>query len=204
MTDAACTKSRHRRGQRGKYWRHRQSKPCPCHRAAHPAGCCAGRPRRQLHRRPPRLGCRRVGGSRHRPGRSGARPAPRRTRRNHDRADGRQRRRAGAIRGRARTRQLTALIGRTPRAVHQWRSCITHNQWGMVRPSRPVRRQHGRWPYLQTRRSDLTHAYPGGYASINSQQVIDSRCRTFTICCSGRSPIRPVGQSSNGCAATEN
>jgi hypothetical protein len=49
----------------------------------------------------------------------------------------------------------------------------------------------------------LTHTYLSGYTSINSQQVIDRKCRTLTMCSSERSPIRHGGLSSNDCAATE-
>src|ERR1700736_917155 len=55
-----------------------------------------------------------------------------------------------------------------------------------------------------TRRStSLTHTYLGGYTSINSQQVIDPKCRTLTMCSSERSPIRLGGLSSDDCAAKE-
>src|SRR6516225_4694081 len=49
----------------------------------------------------------------------------------------------------------------------------------------------------------LIHTYLGGYMSINSQQVIDPKCRTLAMCFSERSPIRLGGLSSSDCAAKE-
>src|ERR1700730_13989073 len=49
----------------------------------------------------------------------------------------------------------------------------------------------------------LTHTYLTGYTSINSQQVIDPKCRTITMCSSERSPIRLGGLSSSDCASKE-
>jgi hypothetical protein len=51
--------------------------------------------------------------------------------------------------------------------------------------------------------SRLTHTYLGGYTSINSQQVIDPKCRALTMCSSERSRIQLGGLSSNDCAAKE-
>gem|GEM_PF-5990448 len=48
-----------------------------------------------------------------------------------------------------------------------------------------------------------THTYLGGYMSINSQQVIDCKCRTLTMCSSEHWPIRLVGRSSRGYVAKE-
>ncbi len=47
----------------------------------------------------------------------------------------------------------------------------------------------------------LTDAYPAGYVLIDSQRVIDRECRTSTTCSFERSPTRPGGRSSSGCAA---
>ena len=52
-------------------------------------------------------------------------------------------------------------------------------------------------------RSRLTHTYLSGYALINSQQVIDPKCRMLTMCSSERWPIRLGGLSSSAYAARE-
>src|ERR1700733_4023475 len=47
----------------------------------------------------------------------------------------------------------------------------------------------------------LTHVYLCSYTSINSQRVIDPKCRTLTICYSEHSLTRRGARSSNDCAA---